>query len=214
ACQGPAVLIVWIRHYRKTSRCMHRFGLLTVAISLLLTAVAPPGLTEQSSPRYRQLREDAQKLIQAGKLKQALSLDLKAAELKPGEPAVHESLSTVYAQLGNNSKALEEARRVVELRPRGELAHYNLALSLQAMGRRSEALAEYRKAISLKNSGPEAPIGEAQCLIALGRIVEGIRGLESLSKQFPQRKDVWLNLAHAYLSYQDQHGALLAAEAA
>jgi len=182
-----------------------RLSIFAVGCSCFLgTAVAIAG---QAGTDYTNLHRQASGLVKAGRFGEALAPALEASELRPSEPATHELLSTIYSGLGDQGKAVTEARRVAQLRPGDELAHYNLALGLQAQHHYSEALAEFQRAVELGDKAPYARIGKAQCLLTLGKTLEAIRELEDLSRRFPQEKAVWLNLAHAYLAYQDTRGA-------
>lgn len=160
------------------------------------------------------VNEQAKKLVEAGKLQEALALEQDVARKEPNSSTPHLAMTAIYQAMGMSNKALEEAELAVKLSPSSGNAHYNLATVYYSRKQLSLALAEYQKAVSLGKGDVNAQRAVAQCLLESGRIPEALSRLESLSKRYPTDKDIWLNLGRAYLLYGDATAAGEAAEKA
>lgn len=160
------------------------------------------------------INEQAKKLVEEGKLTEALALEQKAAQINPKSADPHLAMTAIYQQLGNSQLALAEAELAVKLSPSSGNAHYNLATVYYSRKQLANALAEYQKAMTLGKGDVHAQRAIAQCLLESGRIPEALSRLESLSKKYPNDKDIWLNLGRAYLLYGDPTAAGEAAEKA
>lgn len=160
------------------------------------------------------INEQAKKLVEAGKLQEALALEQDVARKEPNSSTPHLAMTAIYQAMGMSNKALEEAELAVKLSPSSGNAHYNLATVYYSRKQLGLALAEYQKAVSLGKGDVNAQRAVAQCLLESGRIPEALSRLESLSKRYPTDKDIWLNLGRAYLLYGDATAAGVAAEKA
>lgn len=160
------------------------------------------------------VNEQAKKLVEAGKLSEALALEQEIARKEPNNSNPHLAMTAIYQLMGMSDKAQAEAELAVKLSPASGNAHYNLATVYYSQKKLSQALAEYQKAVSLGKGDVNAQRAVAQCLLESGRIPEALSKLEALSRQYPRDKDIWLNLGRAYLLYGDATAAGLAAEKA
>ncbi len=160
------------------------------------------------------VNEQAKKLVQEGKLQEALTLEQQVAKSEPNSSTPHLAMTAIYQAMGMSDKALEEAQLAVKLSPSSGNAHYNLATVYYSRRQLANALEEYQKAVSLGKGDVHAQRAIAQCLLESGRIPEALSRLEALSKKYPTDKDIWLNLGRAYLLYGDPTAAGLAAEKA
>ncbi len=160
------------------------------------------------------VNEQARKLVEEGKLQEALTLEQQVAKSEPNSSTPHLAMTAIYQAMGMGDKALTEAQLAVKLSPSSGNAHYNLATVYYSQKQLANALAEYQKAVNLGQGDVNTQRAIAQCLLESGRIPEALSRLESLSKKYPTDKDIWLNLGRAYLLYGDATAAGQAAEKA
>lgn len=187
---------------------MNQLKNICLSMLLSLTYVLPAFSVDSN------INEQAKKLVEEGKLEEALALEQKAARSEPNSSNPHLAMTAIYQQMGNSQMALTEAELAVKLSPSSGNAHYNLATVYYSRKQLANALAEYQKALSLGKGDVHAQRAIAQCLLESGRIPEALSRLESLSKRYPNDKDIWLNLGRAYLLYGDPTAAGEAAEKA
>jgi|GEM_PF-3950384 len=181
-----------------------------LCLSLLVSiASVIPGYSLDTS-----INERAKKLVQEGRLEEALALEQQAAKDDPNSPTPHLGMTAIYQALGDSAKALSEAKLAVKLSPSSGNAHYNLATVYYSRRQLNLALEEYQKAVNLGKGDVNAQRAIAQCLLESGHTPEALSRLEALSKKYPTDKDIWLNLGRAYLLYGDAAAAGVAADRA
>ncbi len=105
----------------------------------------------QSSP---QRKEEAvshmrlgDSLIQEGKPTQALGELLKAAELDPDEPRIHNLLGVVYLEKGMAVQAAEQFQKALSLDPKYVEVRNNLGIAYLRTGKIQEAIREFNRAL-------------------------------------------------------------------
>lgn len=185
--------------------------------ALILCALLPAcgGALCQTSSGNRAAAEklhfDARQLMNSGRFAEAITLEERAVELDPDNASIHRGLTTIYEQLHRTKQALQEAARAAELEPNNAASHYNLGIVLSEIRQFPQAVNEYQKAIALGKNDLDTRRMLYQCMARTSRLKEAIAGLESMSRDFPKSKEVWLDLSDAYFIYGDGDGALEAA---
>jgi tetratricopeptide (TPR) repeat protein len=86
---------------------------------------------------YNRLGEELYKM---GRVEEAEAALLKAYELVPNLPEVHNNLAVLYWEYGNPLKADEHIRRAVQLNPQNPDAVVNCALIQEALGETEQAI--------------------------------------------------------------------------
>jgi tetratricopeptide (TPR) repeat protein len=89
------------------------------------------------------------KLVEAGRLAEALSYYREAVRLKPDSYEAHISLGNALSKRGLFDEATAVYREAIRLKPNYEPTRYNLSLTLAQKGLFGEAIAELREAIRI-----------------------------------------------------------------
>ena len=104
-----------------------------------------------------------------GQRKVSLEILKKAAQLLPGDLAVHSSLGIALGGLGQPASAAASFRRVLEIDPGYAEGHSNLGNALRDLGQLDEAVASYRRALQLNPDLADAYNNLGSALVGLGR---------------------------------------------
>jgi tetratricopeptide (TPR) repeat protein len=158
--------------------------------------------------------QKAQELLKSGHPLEATALEEQAEELDPTNASVHRSLTALYVQMHRLNDALGEAETAVELAPKDANSHFNIATLFETMHNWPGAVSEYGKAISLGKDDLDSKRGLYECQAHTSEIRSAIAGLEKLSKENGQSKELWLALSTSYLLYRDCAGALTSVDKA
>jgi type IV pilus biogenesis/stability protein PilW len=86
-------------------------------------------------------------LLQEGKPTQALGELLKAAEMNPGDPQIHNVLGVVYLEKGMTAQAAEHFRKALSLDPKYIEVRNNLGIAYLRAGKIQEAIKELNLAV-------------------------------------------------------------------
>ena len=113
-----------------------------------------------------------------GRLPEALSLTLRAREIRPGSAEVHDSLGSLLLRLNRPEEAVLCYQRAVALKPDFVKAYSNLAGALAALNRPREAIAQYRRALAHKPDYAEVQYYESLEHLRLGDFDQGWRQYE------------------------------------
>jgi tetratricopeptide (TPR) repeat protein len=142
--------------------CSRAFALMVACSVLNLGPIlANAAETAQTS---RELLEQGQKLLEAGKLAEAeLVLD-PAEKLAPSDPVILTLDAQVKGRLGEFSNAVALLQRVIRLIPESGQAHVDLAIALADSGDLHSALAETAIAISIAPGLAIAHLNRARIL--------------------------------------------------
>jgi len=118
----------------------------------------------ETAQTSRELLEQGQKLLEAGKLAEAeLVLD-PAEKLAPSDPVILTLDAQVKGRLGEFSNAVALLQRVIRLIPESGQAHVDLAIALADSGDLHSALAETAIAISIAPGLAIAHLNRARIL--------------------------------------------------
>lgn len=85
--------------------------------------------------------------LNEGRLRRALRELMRAVELDPNMPKVHNALGLVYHAMNRSAASLEHYERAVQLDPEYSEAYNNLGTLLLDEGRYDEAIAAFKKAL-------------------------------------------------------------------
>jgi predicted O-linked N-acetylglucosamine transferase (SPINDLY family) len=124
----------------------------------------------QSSPR--QMLEEANRLHQSGRLREAEAIYRRILALHPDELNALHYLGLLSHQLGQTPGGLELLQRSVQLAPLASPYRFNLAMVLQETSRHQAAADEYSAVIRLKPDHADAYSRLALCLRSLNRLEE------------------------------------------
>ena len=125
---------------------------------------------------------------------------LKAVELRPEDPAVHDNLGLTYLAMREPQRALIAFQRLIELAPNIAHGHARLGQTYQALDQFDEACACFRKALEF------APAEEGirgllvHVLMTLGRNEEAVEVLQEATRLFPNAASTHLALAQGLFS--------------
>lgn len=108
-------------------------------------------------------------LLEQGEIDGALDHLHRAAELRPGEPAILVDLGQALERAGRPVEALAQLRRAVEIEPNHPRARRALGVALAARGASAEALEELRRAVELAPDPTAALVALADALLTSGR---------------------------------------------
>jgi tetratricopeptide (TPR) repeat protein len=89
----------------------------------------------------------ANRLLQAGRVDEAIGHYQAAARLDAGDPESFDNLGVALASGGRADEAIASFHAALRLRPAFPKAHYNLGLILAAIGRLAEAAEQYQAAV-------------------------------------------------------------------
>ena len=105
----------------------------------------------QTSPQQRETALSHMRLgdslLKEGKPTQALGELLKAKELDPDEPQIHNVLGVVYLEKGMNAQAAEHFRKALSLDPKYIEVRNNLGIAYLRAGKIQEAIKELNLAV-------------------------------------------------------------------
>lgn len=109
---------------------------------------------------------------QMGRSEDALMPLQRAAELSPGDTAVHNNLGIILQELGRLDEAVAIYRKVLQLKPNDAAVLNNLGLTLKELGRLNEAEVSYRRALEIQPDLSEAHSNLSIVLKDMGRLVD------------------------------------------
>lgn len=114
------------------------------------------------------------RLVQAGRLDEAIAQYRKALELNPQFAEAYYNLGNALLRAGRAEEAMANYSKALELEPRMAAAHANLAVIFLAAAQPDEAIAHLNKALELDpaNAATHNQLGDI--LFRAGRLEEGL----------------------------------------
>ncbi len=100
---------------------------------------------------------------------------IKALDLNPDLPLVHNDLGTAYLASGNYEKATYHFRRTVELSPNNAIAYNNLGHALAEKGKIKEAIEIYKKSVEIDPNNDLVRSNLATALLQNGEIHKAVK---------------------------------------
>lgn len=123
----------------------------------------------------------------------SLSANLKAAQLVPEEPTVHNNLGVSFLELNRFKEAKVAFEKAIAIKDNYFQAYNNLAKSEFKLGYLNQAEASDRKAISLNSDYIDAHHGLAKTLQALQRYPEAVTSYNTVLKINPNNVEAYNN---------------------
>jgi tetratricopeptide (TPR) repeat protein len=106
-----------------------------------------PGIADVLKPRIvKSYSELGDRLLQEGRLEEAVANYRHALGFSRSYPMVHNRLAVALARQGKEIEAIASFSQALELDPALREAHFNLALTLEHQGKTREAIAHYEAA--------------------------------------------------------------------
>jgi tetratricopeptide (TPR) repeat protein len=132
-------------------------------------------------------------LTRMGHNREALDPYLKARELRPEDPAVHNNLCGVLGKLDRYGEAEEACKKALQLAPGLAEAHNNLAWVYHRQGRYAEAVESGKQAIRLQPDFAEAHYN-------LGNGYAGLKKYDQAAEAYKQAIRLEFDFAEAHLN--------------
>lgn len=133
-------------------------------------------------------------------LKTARTYLLRAAELAPLSPLIHNNLGNVYLKSGQYGLAADCYRQTLTLDPKMVQANYNLGQAAIRLGQLPEAAAALENALALQPGLVQAQLSLARVYMDLGQYPKAIRLLRQVLAAQPDN-------AHALHALGSAHAA-------
>jgi tetratricopeptide (TPR) repeat protein len=141
-------------------------------------------------------------LLQLGRLREAIDIFSRAAQLHPEIPDVYNNLAVAYQGIGNFDAAVRAYQTAIELNPDFDLVHSNLARLLESARRFAEAEVSLQRAIQLKPTEPAYWLQLAGVLSRQGKQPEAERALREAIGYQPQNLELKIHLAAALVEQE------------
>jgi len=107
------------------------------------------GTLHAESEEAMELNREGAKLIEQGKMEEALEAFQKAVELDSNDAVARLNLAYTYDRQGRTEEAIVEYQRAIELSPSNLLAYNNLGVLYDKMGQYDEAIGEFQRALEI-----------------------------------------------------------------
>ena len=180
----------------------------TMMLLLFLLWIGP--LHAESDEAAQHNREGA-KLVEQGKIEEALKAFQKSVELDSNDAVSRLNLAYTYDRQGMAEKAISEYQRAIELSPSNLMAYNNLGVLYDKMGLYDEAIGEFQRALeidptdanALKNL-ESAKKNKTVMEEREGQIAELRREVEA----HPENPKALYNLGRLYAFYDEKDQAL------
>ena len=180
----------------------------TMMLFLFLLWIGP--LHAESDEAAQHNREGA-KLVEQGKIEEALKAFQKSVELNSNDAVSRLNLAYTYDRQGMAEKAISEYQRAIELSPSNLMAYNNLGVLYDKMGLYDEAIGEFQRVLeidptdanALKNL-ESAKKNKTVMEEREGQIAELRREVEA----HPENPKALYNLGRLYAFYDEKDQAL------
>ncbi len=144
---------------------------------------------------FLQDMQNAQRLMNDGRLDEAESLFAKMAKKAPKDPDVQNFLGLTLQQQGKLPKAKIHFQKAIKLAPKSAGLMVNMGLLLKAEGKAGKAEEMYRKALALSPDMTMIYVNLGVVLAEQGRYDEAIEIYENGLSKDPRSPDLSVNLA-------------------
>ena len=128
--------------------------------------------------------------------------------LNPDDPGLKVQLANAYHEDGRPYEALKLLRAALAIQPEFPEAHCNMAVILHIQGRFADARSHYEEAISQDSTLLEARAGLGTLLCRADQELAGLRILQGVLEQDPNRVNARFNMAVAYHKLGDFQSAI------
>ena len=123
---------------------------------------------------------------------------LRAAQLKPSDPAPRSQLGVLYLRTRRYQQARAMFQKVVEINTKDADAWVNLGIARNQLGGNGEGIADLRKAVSLNPSLPAAWFNLGLTAMNLKQYQEAANAFAQTTRLAPDDGGAWTWLANAY----------------
>lgn len=160
--------------------------------------------------KLRDLRDEATRLHQAGRLAEAAAAYEALLAAAPKDDEARHMFGVLRLQEGRSAEALAlfDAALAAKTASPELLAHR--ALALQMLGRMDEALADYDRALALRPDFPSALNNRANILRARGALADSLAGYVAAAHGAPGFADAWYNQGVVLLELERVEEAIAA----
>ena len=183
-------------------------NLSTMLLLLFLLWIGP--LHAESDEAAQHNREGA-KLVEQGRMEEALKAFQKAVELDANDAVARLNLAYSYDRQGRPEEAITEYQRAIELSPSNLLAYNNLGVLYDKMGLYDEAIGEFQRALEINPTDvnavknlENAKKNKAVIEEREGQIAELRRKVEAR----PDNPTALYNLGRLYAFYDEKDKAM------
>ena len=107
------------------------------------------GTLHAESEEAMELNREGAKLIEQGKMEEAMEAFQKAVRLDANDAVPRLNLAYTYDRQGRTEEAIAEYQRAIELSPSNLLAYNNLGVLYDKMGQYDEAIGEFQRALEI-----------------------------------------------------------------
>ena len=128
--------------------------------------------------------------------------------LNPQDPGLKVQLANAYHEDGRSYEALKLLRAALALQPEFPEAHCNMAVILHIQGRFVDARSHYEEAISQDSTLLEARAGLGALLCRADQELAGLRILQGVLKEDPDRVNARFNMAVAFHRLEEFQSAI------
>ena len=128
--------------------------------------------------------------------------------LNPQDPGLKVQLANAYHEDGRSYEALKLLRAALELQPEFPEAHCNMAVILHIQGRFADARSHYEVAIVQDSTLLEARAGLGTLLCRADQELAGLRILQEVLEEDPDRINARFNMAVAYHKLEEFEKAI------
>ena len=177
---------------------------------MAVCAAGATAVTLMAPQTLAQLLEVAVNHHQAGNLKKAEQLYLKALKHDPNQPDALNLLGVLTQQLGNTQKALSLFEQAIEAAPHLASIHFNKGKSLHDDGRIEGAKAAYETALSCDPMFLDAILNLSVLLQEKNQTEEALKYLNTLIKLSPDHQKAHYNIGKCYQAQCRFDDALIA----
>jgi len=173
--------------------------LLAASLPAFSSSQTPVRQSSADAARARQLFLDGQALASQGRLAEAETELVQAANLDPKNLELLTLLAKIQGRLGEHAQAVALFRRIVQMQPKIAENHLNLAIAFADSNQLEAALGETTAALALAPRSASAHLNRARILADLHRNPEARSEFALSSKLDPDNPDTlyyWALLEH------------------
>jgi tetratricopeptide (TPR) repeat protein len=152
------------------------------------------------SDKATDLANRGTKLLDLGKVDEAVAVFKEAARLRPEDEDMHYNLALALARQGNREAAQTEYLEALRIYPDYTEAHNNLGNLLVAEGKFDDAITHFKEALKIAPDNASAHSNFGKALALQGKFTEAIPCFREALRLNPDFLEARNNLGRAYLA--------------